>query len=186
MIVSRTIALTVLLDVIMVWHAYHLNPRNFLEDCIHYGKLEFWRAGLPWAAIMSCIDDVTFEFRAPTEATARWETATGCCRNSLDDAPTVSVQCSKCDTKHGVPLTQWNSRPAQGTPSQATSPIEDTHSAGFADNDFNFQCPGGVAITHDVLSAQKFRHDLDGLMWDGSSMQGLALDSNGEALCHPF
>ena len=153
----------------MVWHAYHLNPRSFLEDCIHYGKLEFWRAGLPWAAVMSCIDDETFEFRAPTEAIASWETTTGCCWNSLDDAPTVSVRCSKCDTKHRVPL---------------TLSIGDTRLTGFADNYISFQCPGDIAITHDVLSAENFRHDLDGLMSDGFSMQGLVLDSNGEALCH--
>lgn len=28
------------IDVIMVWHSYLLNPRNFFEDCLRYGMLE--------------------------------------------------------------------------------------------------------------------------------------------------
>ena len=135
---------------------------------------------------MSCINDETFEFRAPTEAVARWETTTGCCWNSLNDAPTISVQCSKCDTKHEVPLTRGIYRAAQGTPSQLTSPIGSIPLPGFADSDFSSRCPGGIFISHDVLCAEKFRRDFDGLMRDGCSMQGLVLDSGGEPLCHPF
>ncbi|MDI1492581.1 MAG: hypothetical protein OHK93_003795 [Ramalina farinacea] len=36
---------------------------------------------------MSCIDDETLEFRAPTQAIARWETTTGCYWDSLNGIP---------------------------------------------------------------------------------------------------
>ena len=40
-------------DVLMVWHAYMLNPRCFLEDCFRLGLMDFWMTGLPWALIVS-------------------------------------------------------------------------------------------------------------------------------------
>jgi hypothetical protein len=30
-------------DILMVWQAYMLSPRNFLEDCIRFGKMYFGR-----------------------------------------------------------------------------------------------------------------------------------------------
>lgn len=41
------------LDVLMVWHAYTLNPRHFFEDCLRAGKMDLWYTGLPWKAIVS-------------------------------------------------------------------------------------------------------------------------------------
>ena len=66
----------------MVWHAYQLNPRDFLEDCIRHGKMGFWRAGLPWSAIDACISNEMFEFEAPIEAVKNFVGATGLPWNS--------------------------------------------------------------------------------------------------------
>jgi hypothetical protein len=29
-------------DVLMVWHAYMLNPRTYLEDCVRLGRMDLW------------------------------------------------------------------------------------------------------------------------------------------------
>ncbi|KAF3483895.1 uncharacterized protein GIQ15_03219 [Arthroderma uncinatum] len=50
------------LDVVMVWHAYMLNPRDVLEDCLRLGKMSFWTSGLPLDVINECIDNTTFEY----------------------------------------------------------------------------------------------------------------------------
>ncbi|KAB8360599.1 hypothetical protein FH972_024337 [Carpinus fangiana] len=45
------------LDILMVWHAFMLNPRSYLEDCLRQGMMRFWHYGLPWAAIDASLDE---------------------------------------------------------------------------------------------------------------------------------
>ncbi|KAB8664805.1 hypothetical protein FH972_026232 [Carpinus fangiana] len=45
------------LDVLMVWHAFMLNPRCYLEDCLRGGMMQFWHRGMPWAAVDAAIDE---------------------------------------------------------------------------------------------------------------------------------
>jgi len=39
-------------DVLLVWHAYTLNPHAFYEDCIRLNRLELWGMPLPWDLIV--------------------------------------------------------------------------------------------------------------------------------------
>lgn len=50
-------------DVLMVWHAYMLNPRAYLEDCIRHGRMAIWNVEMPWRVVAECIDSETFEYR---------------------------------------------------------------------------------------------------------------------------
>ena len=64
-------------DVLMVWHAYMLNPRAYLEDCIRSGRRNLWNTRFPWSAITQCIDSYTFVFRPGAEAEANFVRLTG-------------------------------------------------------------------------------------------------------------
>lgn len=50
-------------DVLMVWHAYMLNPRAYLEDCIRTGRMALWNVAVPWRLVAECIDSETFEYK---------------------------------------------------------------------------------------------------------------------------
>ena len=65
------------LDVLMVWHAYMLNPRAYLEDCIRLGRMALWNTRMPWNAIAQCIDPSTFAFQAGAVAEASFTHLTG-------------------------------------------------------------------------------------------------------------
>lgn len=64
-------------DVLMVWHAYMLSPRAYLEDCIRSGRMNLWNARFPWNAIAQCIDSYTFVFHPGAEAEASFIRLTG-------------------------------------------------------------------------------------------------------------
>ncbi|TKA29017.1 hypothetical protein B0A50_03429 [Salinomyces thailandicus] len=50
-------------DVLMVWHAYMLNPRAYLEDCLRNGRMRLWHTRMPWQAAAECIDSQTFDYQ---------------------------------------------------------------------------------------------------------------------------
>jgi hypothetical protein len=66
-------------DVLMVWHAYMLNPRAYLEDCIRFGRMALWNTRMPWNAIAECIDPKTFVFEAGALAEASFTRLTSYC-----------------------------------------------------------------------------------------------------------
>lgn len=168
-----------ILDVIMVWHAYQLNPRDFLEDCLRHGKMNFWRNGLPWSAINSCIDNDTFEFRAGSDAAESFRTKTGHQWNSLDDRETAVLQCPLCMKPTPVPWTTWNSPSMWRKGSRGT--LEGEHSAvGFADMAFRATCINCKCdIRHDDLKMMKFRKDMLALYKDDVPMPGTILSIDG-------
>lgn len=65
------------LDVLMIWHAYMLNPRAYLEDCIRLGRMALWNTRMPWNAIAECIDSSTFAFEAGALAEVSFTRLTG-------------------------------------------------------------------------------------------------------------
>ncbi|KAF3941605.1 hypothetical protein ABW19_dt0208588 [Dactylella cylindrospora] len=150
------------LDVLMVWHAYTLNPRNFFEDCLRHGKLDFWYTGLPWAAINECIDPYTFEYRLPDSAIYKWEAKAQVPFNNLD-TPNYRGMCASC----GIPFEPpWNAP-------------DDT---GFADRTFMLVCPRttcGKVHTMDTLSKDKFIKEMNELVQSNYPMPGSILDLNG-------
>ena len=170
----------------MVWHAYQLNPRNFLEDCMLFNKMDAWRTGLPWAVINSCIDNDSFDYDAGPEAKEVFETWTQHCWDSLQDPQLVEIKCPKCDSILEVPWTRWDTQSAWRKNSNGDYCGE--HDAtGYADKGFEFSCKNPKpsyhlhATTHGVLRAQKFRRACEALKRDDIPMQGTCLDSNGKS-----
>ena len=168
-------------DVIMVWHAYMLNPRDFLEDCLRQGKMRFWRAGLPWAVINSCIDNNTFEFRASDLAMERFEDKTGYRWDSLIDSPKATIDCPSCRRKLYVPRTGWDS-PIAWTKTSSLKYAKfhgESEATGFSDKSFEVQCQCGIVTNHELLRVLKFRRDIQALRELDVPMPGTLLSETG-------
>ncbi|KAL9099042.1 MAG: hypothetical protein Q9163_005397, partial [Psora crenata] len=156
-------------DVILVWHAYQLNPRDFLEDCVRYGKLDFWRAGFPWARVNACIDNDTFEFKPSGKAIHTWESKTGYAWDSVNDSQDAILNCPMCRKPAKVPWTGL------------TRAIMWTDKGdGFADKYLNVVCRNcHNIICHDNLKLIKFLDDVEALMENDNPMPGTILDTQG-------
>ncbi|KAK6459413.1 uncharacterized protein RJT20DRAFT_15825 [Scheffersomyces xylosifermentans] len=55
------------LDVVMVWHAFLLNPRSFYDNCMRNDMFSFACFPLPLKRISDSIDSITFEYRPTKE-----------------------------------------------------------------------------------------------------------------------
>lgn len=64
-------------DVLMVWHAYMLNPRAYLEDCVRLGWMALWYTKMPWSAVAEYINPSTFAFEAGPVAEGSFNRSTG-------------------------------------------------------------------------------------------------------------
>ena len=162
----------------MVWHAYMLNPRDFLEDCLRQGKMNFWRAGMPWAVIDPCIDNMTFEYSASDAAVMHFEGRTGHKWNSLSDLPSATLECPSCRRTLHVPWTRWDS---QNVWTLETS--GESIATGFSDKDFEAVCECGIVVDHEMLKLQKFRKDIQALRDLDVPMPGTLFGRDG---LYPF
>ena len=88
----------------MVWHAFMLNPRNYLEDCLRFGLKDLWATGLPWAAVDAAID-TNFNYVVPDIGMADFVAKTGFNWDNAEDANTRILSCPRCDQKVQVPWT---------------------------------------------------------------------------------
>lgn len=158
----------------MVWHSYLLNPRDFLEDCLRYKKMNFWKNGLPRLTIDACIDNDSFEYSANLEAQSTFQRQTGLAWDSLNDATAKVVPCPNCKRELACP---W-------TTADEASFLNDGGmdlACGFADKGFHYTCEGcKFGLTHDVLRTQKFRNDLQQLLLADVPMPGTILDRQGK------
>ncbi len=153
----------------MVLHAYMLNPRDFLEDCIRFGKINFWATGLPWNLIDSCIDNACFDYVASAEAIRAFETQTGLMWNNLHDGDDKLISCPGC---------QKNVKCAWTSTYPYSRGLEDR--SGYADKGFCVQCTScGTSITHNLLRVAKFRKDVQLLLKDRRPMPGTILSLKG-------
>lgn len=84
------------LDVLMVWHAFMLDPRDYLEDCLRYGRMGFWATGMPWAAIHSSMDGVHLRSEPGLEAQDFFKSTTGLAWDNVDDAMEKTIACPAC------------------------------------------------------------------------------------------
>ncbi|KAJ5154608.1 Protein of unknown function DUF1399 [Penicillium coprophilum] len=174
------------LDVIMVWHAYMLNPRAFLEDCLRQSKMSFWGTGMPWDIINASIDNKTLVFDPGSEARINFETRTGHSWENIHGSPTKSLICFRC--KQEV-LVSWTEGSIGCDPDVAFA-----HCVGYADKSLRVVCPAcKFSTTHDLLRVQKFRSDVQKLLKDDLPMPGTLLsqngtpadDENGDNVCFP-
>lgn len=168
-------------DVLMVWHAYHLNPRDYLEDCLRFGKMDTWKAGFPWADVNSCIDNSTFEYTATESAQDFWRKVTGSAWNSVDDDQDASLPCPMCQRPVEVTWTGWTNE------SQWQVGLRDTlrgelAATGFADKAMRAQCNScQTSFTGETLKLAKFRKDVEALKKYTVPMPGTVLNMDGNS-----
>jgi len=94
-------------DVLMVWHAFTLNPRNYLEDCIRFNLKDLWATGFPWQAINAAID-TSFKYDIPDSGKAEFVAQTGHNWNNSDDPLTKKLHCPRCTQQLDIPWTTCN------------------------------------------------------------------------------
>jgi len=85
-------------DVLMVWHAFMLNPRNYLEDCLRFGLKDLWSTGMPWSAVNAAIDS-SFNYNVPEDGKANFIGKTGLNWNNADDSLSKPLDCPQCSKK---------------------------------------------------------------------------------------
>ena len=94
----------IMLDVLMVWHAFMLNPRSYLEDCLRFGLKNLWTTGIPWKAVNAAIT-TQFSYEPAKEAMGAWVNMTGQAWDNLEDSMEVKVKCPKCANSCNIPWT---------------------------------------------------------------------------------
>lgn len=162
------------LDILMVWHAYMLNPRIYLEDSVRYTKQTLWRTSFPWDLIYESIDNETFDYN-PGGAN-HFQQTTGLPWDPIHDKHLATVKCSKCCEANGV---QWTQPPAiSGREALEVYLIHDT---GFAGSQFEHSCSNcSFIITHEKLRVGKFCDDAHNLLHYQRPLAGTILNAWGE------
>lgn len=171
------------IDVLMVLHSYMLNPRAYLEDCIREGRMSLWYTPLPWAAIMDCIDNETFEYSASATAREHYNHFTNDSWDNTDDGASTIISCLKCNTTLSIPWTTVGTeKPLSVANDDLKSAIKHHISSGtgYADQNFTIQCRScHRTISRDALAFDKFNRDLRLLLTQDVAMPGTLLSKDG-------
>ena len=85
------------LDVLMIWHAYLLNPSRYMEDLFYMdSRKNLVNIQFPLSEVASRLDPISLTYVAP-EATQFWETQTGEPFNLFDqNYQSCPIQCHHC------------------------------------------------------------------------------------------
>ncbi len=175
-------------DVLMVWHAYMLNPRAYLEDCLRKGWMALWHTGFPWQAAVDCINNKTFVHGANDTAAADWISSTQLHWDQLDDADLKRLYCPGCTGMVKSPYTT--------SPDKASYLLGDwcrdweavsrgvdvvlSSGHGFCDKEFYMSCPHcATTINHERLRTAKFCNDVTKLIKHQIVMPGTLLGYEG-------
>jgi hypothetical protein len=161
------------LDILMVHHAFMLNPRNFFSDCVRFGKTGVWAAGMPWQAVSSAMSGRFSEYLPGDRARDTFQRRTKHPWNNLDEPATMKLKCPRCDSMIEV---LWTTADGKRTWS-SEDPGED--GAGFADKNFCYVCTCGLKTTHEVLRTQRFKNDVRALVYHSIPMHGTFLTKGG-------
>ncbi|KAK5167340.1 uncharacterized protein LTR77_007039 [Saxophila tyrrhenica] len=173
------------MDVLMVWHAYMLNPRAYLEDCLRNGWMTLWHTGFPWQSAIDCIDSNTFAYEAGDEAATNFARSTNW--NQLRDADVARFSCPGCLGGVQSPWTTVSEKAARLLSGchdwdSLSKGVDNVLSSGrgFADKDFSMRCPYCMTdINHERLKAAKFCNDARKLIKDDVMMPGTPLGYEG-------
>ncbi|KAH8813048.1 hypothetical protein F5884DRAFT_879283 [Xylogone sp. PMI_703] len=158
------------LDVLMVWHAFMLNPRNYLEDCIRFGLKDLWATGLPWKAVNAVID-TNFNYSPPVEAQTRFTEHVGLHWDNAKDSLTKTLPCPGCSAQLEVP---WTTCGLSDKPS--AKELSELYGTGYGDRDFSYACNKcGIEVTHPLLRVAKFRKETENLLLHNWPLGGTIL-----------
>ncbi|KFY18510.1 hypothetical protein V491_04767, partial [Pseudogymnoascus sp. VKM F-3775] len=162
------------LDVLMVWHSFMLNPRNYLEDCMRFGLQNTWYAGMPWEAVNGSIND-HFYYEVTDEAKTLWSSATNRPWDNLEEGPTKMLKCPQCGRLLNLP---WTTA-AMPESAQAGWDMKFV-GGGFGERDLKARCNGcQFVIDHDVLRVAKFKNDAEDLLLHNYPMGGTIVPGKG-------
>ena len=161
----------------MVLHSFMLNPRNFLADCIRYGKMGIWSRGMPWSVINEVIDNDTFAYRPSDNAQKAFTAATGAPWDNLQESPYTVVKCDMCKTTLNI---NWTTCGDADLGISVAEILE--KGQGYADAEFLVRCNCGLWINHDYLRSSKFVRDVQKVMVKGVPMPGGYLSTKGMLL----
>lgn len=100
---------TNILDILMVWHAFMLNPRNYLEDCIRFGLKHLWATGIPWLAVDEAID-TDFNYAVPKQGMDTFSDVTGLSWNNTNDPINKTLDCPRRSTQVDIPWTTYGAK----------------------------------------------------------------------------
>ncbi|KAH8682222.1 hypothetical protein BX600DRAFT_37569 [Xylariales sp. PMI_506] len=157
------------LDVLMVWHAHMLNPRDYLEDCMRLGRSELWTGGFPWKAVNEAID-TSFDYNVSDDCIKNWTAATGRAWDNTEDPATKKLKCPACLEPHDVPWTTCGI----GEDSKEKRP--GLVGEGFGDGKFQYTCfKCGSLITKEFLELARFVKDVQMLLLNDTPMPGTIL-----------
>ncbi|CAI7611544.1 unnamed protein product [Penicillium pancosmium] len=160
------------LDILMVWHSHMLNPRDFLEDCIRYGKMSTWRTGFPFEAINRSINDRTLEYTVSEKSIQMFKTQLHMEWDNLEDPPGLEIECPSCKKPLTVLWTEGKMRPELKEPFNECT--------GYADASFKIKCSScSHVLDHDRLRVAKFRKDLTELVTFNRPMPGTVYNLHG-------
>ncbi|KAJ5287682.1 Protein of unknown function DUF1399 [Penicillium angulare] len=160
------------LDILMVWHSHMLNPRNFLEDCIRYGKMSIWRTGFPFEAVNASIRDNTLEYLTSAGCQEAFEREMKVKWDNLEDPPTKTIKCPRCGQDNSVAWTEGE------IGESVDNAFSDNN--GLADNKFETTCKTcRGTVDHGRLRVAKFRNNLRRLLYNKEPMPGAVLNING-------
>lgn len=170
-------------DVLIVWHAYMLNPRCYLEDCLRYGRMRLWNTPFPWQIAADCINSDTFAFEPSEGAKHLLNSMTGFNHDAV--VGTRQLSCPNCATSNEIPWTTCQKYPTLDvrTYDELNKIIHQMLSSGrgYCDRDLNQACSScKINITHDRLRARKFCRDVRNLCSDENvPMAGTLLGLDG-------
>ena len=174
-------------DVLMVWHAYMLNPRDYLEDCLRFGRMSMWHTVFPWQGAVDCINSETFVYESP-EAAKTFTGLTSLPWDQLDDLTPKRLTCPACRKDMEV---QWTTCPKFASRSmdkqydswtRLSEALDEALSGGdgYCDKTFEALCPSCQSlIDYDWLRADKFCTDIKRLIYTDVPMAGTILGNTG-------
>lgn len=168
------------IDVLMVWHAYTLNPRAYLEDCLREGRMRLWHTPFPSQTVANHVDPETHHYQVTKHAMASFTEQTGLSWNNLDGLDSANVDCHVCGLRNTAPWTTYG----EVSPND-TSVLVDVQALlstchGYADKGFALTCQECKSeITHDALCVGKLRRDLVKLIEEDAVLPGNVLSKNG-------
>ncbi|KAK1820449.1 hypothetical protein LTR12_005175 [Friedmanniomyces endolithicus] len=172
-------------DVLLVWHAYMLNPRAYLEDCLRLGRMSLWHTNMPWKSVADCINSETFAYRPDNEAESLFTASTMLPYDNLADARDNAMDCPSCKTTIMVP---WTTVSAYGTKEKYTTSMLPaaidavlSQGSGYCDPGFYADCPTcpKTVWTHQRLKAAKFCGDVQLLLERGLPLGGTLFGLDG-------
>jgi hypothetical protein len=158
----------------MVWHAYMLNPRTYLEDSVRYTRQTLWRTSFPWELIYKSIDNETLEYRP--EDRLSFQQTTGYDWDLVRDEGLAKIKCPKCVITNQIP---WTQPPITLGPEALEAYL--ANDMGFSGPQLQHPCSNcELIITHENLRVGKFCNDAQDLLSFQRPLAGTILNIWGE------